>query len=204
VDSTEDKTGDVKSRILHAAADLFMERGFSGTTVREIGERAELSQSSLYHHAQSKGHLLRELHETHAREIVEMLENVIQSNAKPTLQLRGVINALMSVVHTHRAVVTVFLREGYALPQDARDEVNKDRERVHSIIDLVLTKGVEAGEFRSDLDIHLTRLAIVGMCNWSYQWYRPDGARSMSDVSNYFADLVVLGVRDTRRTRRSS
>ena len=51
------------------------------------------------------------------------------------------------------------------------------------------------GEFRQDLDIHLTRLAILGMCNWTYQWYRPDGPQDMDEISGHFADLVVMGAR---------
>ena len=48
-------SGDVKARILDVAARLFMEQGFAATSVREIGERAGVGQSSLYHHVRSKG-----------------------------------------------------------------------------------------------------------------------------------------------------
>ena len=59
---------DVKGRILQVAAELFMERGFGGTSVREIGERAGVGQSSLYHHVRSKGPLLQELHQSFAQD----------------------------------------------------------------------------------------------------------------------------------------
>jgi AcrR family transcriptional regulator len=195
---------EVKERILRAAADLFMERGFAGTSVREIGERAEVGQSSLYHHARSKGQLLRDLHGSFAQELIRLIEQVVASDASPTIQLRGVIDAVMSVVHTHRAEVTVYLRESYALPADARDEVGQERNKIDSMVDLILQRGLDSGEFRQDLDIHLTRLAILGMCNWSYQWYRPNGSQSMADISEYFADLAVRGVLSDRprRTRK--
>ena len=185
---------EVKERILRAAAELFMERGFAGTTVREIGERAKVGQSSLYHHARSKGELLRELHGRQAHEQFELLEKIITSNETPTAQLRATVSAIMSVVHTHRPVVTVYLREGHSLSEEARAEVNQERDKMHSLVDIIIRRGIESGEFRGDLDVHLTRLAILGMCNWSYQWYRPDGPQSMEKISEYFADLAVQGV----------
>jgi len=171
-----------------------MERGYAGTSVREIGERAGVGQSSLYHHARSKGQLLRELHGTFAQELIALLEKAAASDASPPDQLRSVIYAVLSVVETHRAVVTVYLRESYALSEEARQEVMQERDKMDFMVDLILKRGVESGDFRPDLDVHLTRLAILGMCNWSYQWYRPDGPQSMAEISKYFADVAMAGV----------
>ena len=194
----------VKQRILRAAAELFMERGFAGTTVREIGDRAEVGQSSLYHHARSKGQLLAEMHATHAREVLALLEEVVKSQQAPIVQLRGVIAALLAMVHTHRAVVTVYLRESHALSDEARKEVKRERIKVDSIVDLILKRGLKSGEFRPDLDVHLTRLAILGMINWAYQWYRPNGPQTIAEISEYFADLAeaaVVGERSRKSGR---
>ena len=179
---------------MDAAAELFMERGFGGTTVREIGERAGVGQSSLYHHARSKGQLLAELHAKHVQDLIGMLEEVVESDESPTVQLRGVISALLAMVHSHRAVVTVYLRETYALTPEAREEVREERKKTDSIIDRIITKGKECGEFRSDLDVFLTRRAILGMCNWTYQWYQPNGPRSIEEISENFADLALASV----------
>ena len=96
--------------------------------------------------------------------------------------------------------------DGATLSEEARQEVNKERDEIDSMVDLVLKRGIDSGEFRQDLDIHLTRLAILGMCNWSYQWYRPDGAQTMAEISDYFGDLAVAAVRGDRRrgTRKSA
>ncbi|MDP1737157.1 MAG: TetR/AcrR family transcriptional regulator [Caulobacter sp.] len=185
---------DVKERILRAAADLFMARGFAGTTVREIGEHAGVGQSSLYHHARSKGQLLAELHANFSGDLIGLLEEVVASQTSPTIQLRGVVATIMAVVHDHRAVATVYLRESYALSDERRAELGPERTKVNAIVDLILERGRSSGEFRSDLDIPLTRLAILGMCNWAYQWYRPDGRQTITEISECFADLAEAAV----------
>lgn len=191
------QTGDrsnVKERIVRAAADLFMERGFGGTTVREIGERAGVGQSSLYHHARSKGQLLAELHAKHAQDIIDRLDEILASKDTPTMQLRKVVKALTSMVDTHRAVVTVYLRESYALSGEARAQVAQERRKNDKTIESILQRGLETGEFRSDLDITLTRRAVLGMVNWTYQWYQPNGPQTIEQIGNYFSDLAVAAV----------
>lgn len=184
----------VKERIIKAAADLFMERGFGGTTVREIGERAGVGQSSLYHHAHSKGQLLAELHAKHVQDISGRLEAIVDSKDSSAVQLRGVVKALVDMVHTHKAVVTVYLRESYALSDEAREGVAQERKRNDTIIEQIIQRGIDSGEFRSDLDVTLTRRAILGMCNWAYQWYSPKGPYSIDDIGENFADLAEASV----------
>lgn len=193
-DKQANDRSNVKERIVKAAADLFMERGFGGTTVREIGERAGVGQSSLYHHAHSKGQLLAELHAKHVQDISGRLEAIEDSNASPAMQLREVVKALLAMVHTHKAVVTVYLRESYALSDKAREDVAVERKNNDTIIERIIQRGIDSGEFRSDLDVTLTRRAILGMCNWAYQWYSPKGPHSIDDIGENFADLAEASV----------
>ena len=186
--------GDVRARILEVAAQLFMEQGFAATSVREIGERASVGQSSLYHHVQSKGQLLYQLHQGFSKELLELLTAVVDSTSSPTDQLRGLVHVVLSVVESHQAEVTVFLREGHALPEGSRQEIQHDRDQVDAIVDKMIADGIAAGELRPDLDVTLTRLGILGMCNWTYQWFRPGGEHSSAKIADFFADLVINGV----------
>ena len=190
------RRNDVKERILDAAAALFMERGFAGTTVREIGEQAGVGQSSLYHHVHSKAQLLRQLHGTFVQDMLGQLELIVfaEELLSPTEQLRSVIHTILSSLDTHLPEVTVYLRESHALPERFRVEVTQERDKADMMVDIVLNRGITSGDFRPDLDVHLTRLAIFGMCNWGYQWYRPGGPQTIDEVSEYFADLVIRGV----------
>lgn len=185
---------DVKGRILSEAAQLFMEKGFAATSVREIGERAGVGQSSLYHHVRSKGQLLQQLHETFIQKLTDDLTAVASSDASPTQQLRDIVHVVLTVVETHQPEVTVFLRESHALPKESRKKIQRERDEVDVVVDGVLKRGIASGEFRKDLDVHLTRLAILGMCNWSYQWFRPGGQRSIEEISEYFANFALQGV----------
>lgn len=190
-----DSTEVTKERILRVAADLFMRHGYDGTSVREIGDKAGIGQSSLYHHMQSKAHLLKALHEQFIEEMLERMKEVSTGDDSPSDKLRRLIAVVLATIEMHQAEVTVFLREQHALPAEMRAAVVQQRDVVDRIVDGVIRDGIAKGEFRDDLDVRLMRLAVLGMCNWAYQWFRKNDKLSGSDIAAAFGDIAVAGIR---------
>jgi AcrR family transcriptional regulator len=185
---------DARERILEAAATLFMEHGFAATSVRMIGDLAGVGQSSLYHHAGSKGQILVDLHQSFNEVLLAELRSVAAGDASTEEKVRAIVRVVFSTVERHQARVTIYLRESHALPPDQVTRANATRDQVDAVLDEILEHGVKSGELRSDLNIRLTRLAIFGMCNWSYQWFRPGGAYPGEQIADHFADLVLNGI----------
>jgi hypothetical protein len=61
------------------------------------------------------------------------------------------------------------------------------------MVETVIERGARAGEFRP-LDPRLTTLAMFGMCNWSYQWYRQEGALRTRQIAYSFWDVFLRGI----------
>jgi hypothetical protein len=65
---------------------------------------------------------------------------------------------------------------------------------------------VASGEFRRDLDIRVASYGLLGMLNWSYKWYNPQGRLRIGEVADEFTALALAGVAATgaalARTRR--
>lgn len=62
--STERRTrerADTRQRILDAAREMFVERGYESTTMRAIADRIEYTPTAIYHHFRNKGALFAEL-----------------------------------------------------------------------------------------------------------------------------------------------
>ena len=56
------EAGSTRERILDAALDLFIEKGFDGTSLREIAEKLGFTKAALYYHYASKDDILMALH----------------------------------------------------------------------------------------------------------------------------------------------
>ncbi|MGH3756409.1 TetR/AcrR family transcriptional regulator [Actinophytocola sp.] len=183
-----------KDRILRVAAELFMRQGYSGTSVREIGQRAGISQSALYHHIQSKAHLLKALHQQFIVEMIDRLETVVDTDRSAPEKLRDIVGVVMSIIESHQPEVTVFLREQHALPPAMRRSIVRQRDRVDQLVDRVIRDGMAAGELRSDVDVRLIRLGILGMCNWAYQWFRSGERFSSEEIAAAFGVIAIEGI----------
>jgi len=84
---TEQENGSTKERLLQVAKDLFAQKGFHGTSTREITRQAGTNLSSLYFHWQSKENLyiavyrhLFQLLAGLAQEVVDLLEEGLRSH----------------------------------------------------------------------------------------------------------------------------
>ncbi len=54
----EEKSKETRSRLVQAAKELFLARGYESTTVDAVLDRADLSKGTFYHHFKSKSELL--------------------------------------------------------------------------------------------------------------------------------------------------
>jgi TetR/AcrR family transcriptional regulator, cholesterol catabolism regulator len=187
------RDGEPHEQILAAAADLFMKKGFHASTVREIGDRLGISQSSLYYHAKSKLQILVDLNESFMSRLLLSMEAIAVRPVGPSAKVRAVVAELVSAISQYQAEVTVVLHERRSLPARRLNPIQKHRDRIDEILDGIIQDGIDSGEFRR-LDVPLTRLALTGMCNWAYTWYHADGRMRPEQIADHFSSLFLEGV----------
>lgn len=183
---------DQRERLLQTAARLFAEKGYHGTGVAELGKAVDLGRGALYHHMGSKEELLVEISVRHVREMVEIGEQILASDASPPDKLRELSRRLMRTIAESLPEVTVFFHEVNALQGEAREEVLTKRDRFEAIWRAVIEEGVEKGYFRSGGG--LVTKALLGMHNYSYVWIDPDGRLSPEEIADEFCDLALRGL----------
>jgi TetR/AcrR family transcriptional regulator, cholesterol catabolism regulator len=190
-------------RILSAAVELFQDKGYHATSVREIGERAGVSQSSLYYHNRSKPQILVDLNQRFMDRLIPAIAEVADRDEPADLKITAIVDALMTILTQHQGEVTLVLHERRALPAGAAEHIQQQRDEVDALIDKVIRDGIREGVLR-DINVTLGRLALTGMTNWAYEWYRASGPLRPDQISSVFSDVVLngLGV-DTGRARKA-
>jgi AcrR family transcriptional regulator len=170
-----------------------MEQGYHATSVREIGEQLQLSQSSLYHHAKNKPQILVDLNDEFMSDLLEAMEEILERDAGALEKLEAVLNQLLRSIADHQAVVTVVLHERRSLPPRAAKKIQRQRDRVDAIIDEILREGIAEGSIR-EVQVPLVRLGLTGMCNWAYTWYDARGSLSAEEIARTFMDVLAHGI----------
>jgi len=92
----------------------------------------------------------------------------------------------------HRNFLTVFFSEEGNLPADMARRTRAERRTYDELVEGVIREGVDAGRL-APLPPRLVSFALLGMCNWLYQWYQPEGPLSVDEVARIFIALVEHG-----------
>ena len=195
-------TGDgaraLSSRVLDvrdAALTLFAERGYHGTTVRDIGSALGIRAPSLYNHIRSKQGLLQEIMLETSTAVWEEFEAAVSGVEDPEERLRRAMHAYVMRHTTHPREARIVNRELSSLEEPARSEVRALRKRHERAIRSIITDGVAAGSF--DLDTpSLGSFAILEMAVSVAGWFRSDGPLGAEEVAAHYAEFAVRLVRD--------
>jgi AcrR family transcriptional regulator len=196
---------DHRQEILRTAARLFQQRGYDATSMNDVAAALKLSKGGLYHHFQSKDEILFEIM-NHAMEITqERVINPVRGIADPDERLRALIRLHIEVVLSPRdREITVMLHENHPLPPALRKRINsRKKDYVHFLENLMAevqdkSRKKDHSNLRqagkNKVTPRAAAFALLGMINWIYQWYKPEGDLQTQNLIPQFTDLIFGGI----------
>jgi AcrR family transcriptional regulator len=192
-----------RMEVLDAAATVFMERGFTATSVDDIAEVLGSTKGRIYHYYRSKTDIFLDLLMLAMRDLLERIQVIAeQTELTPTERLHAAARMHASVMMTESARSRVAIQG--AEMHLMRDAGVKQREALNSFVRMrdeyeqyfaeMVHEGMAAGEFRS-IEPRLAAKPILGALNWINMWYRPRPGEDVSAIAEEFALFVVQGLR---------
>lgn len=183
-----------RREIFEAAARIFSEKGYAATSIQDVADAVGILKGSLYYYIDSKEDLLfgviQEAHEAGLANL-ERLHH-IQGNA--LVKLRFAIEAHLRSNIKNLVKVGVFFHDFRSLSGDRHDYIVTERDTYDQRFRALIRQGQEEGVITPDIDPKIASLAILGMVNWVYQWYRASGPAAPEELAATFADLVLGGL----------
>ena len=183
-----------RQEILRTAARLFQQQGYDATSMNDVAAALKLSKGGLYHHFQSKDEILFHIM-SHAMEITEeRVINVARRIDDPEERLRTLIRLHIQVVLSPEdREITVMLHENHPLPPALRRKINgRKKDYVHFVENLIAEVQRQRNS-SSTVTPRAATFALVGMINWIYQWYKPDGPLTGEAILRQFTDIFFRG-----------
>jgi TetR/AcrR family transcriptional regulator, cholesterol catabolism regulator len=180
--------------IIDAAARVFAERGYHGTTTQAIADVLGMRQASLYYYFPSKEAALEEVCARGTDAFVEGAERVAQQDATPLEKLALLIASHLAPIETMPDYVRVFINERRYLPDASRKRIGRKSRRIERAFEQVIQMGIDNGSIRPGVDARLAMLAVLGMCNAVINWRESDRGKDMRPIAAGFAQLVAQGL----------
>jgi TetR/AcrR family transcriptional regulator, cholesterol catabolism regulator len=186
---------DSRQEILRTAGRLFQQRGYDATSMNDVAAALKLSKGGLYHHFQSKDEILYEIM-NHAMDITqERVIDPVRSIADPEQQLRTLIRLHIEVVLSPRdREITVMLHENHPLPPPLRKKINARKKDYIHFLENLMGDVQRARRSTGRVSPRAAAFALLGMINWIYQWYKPEGELQAQNLVPQFTDLVLGGI----------
>ena len=180
--------------IVDAAANVFAERGYHGTTTQAIADVLGLRQASLYYYFPSKEAALELVCERGVDGFVESAEAILAGAGTPLEKLAALIAAHLTPNVSKRDYVKVFINERRYLPDASRRRIGRKSRRIERCFEEVIRTGIADGSVREGADVRLTMLAVLGMMNSVINWRADDQEANMDRIAAELGQLVVAGL----------
>jgi len=152
-----------RKQILDAALNLFAQKGYAATTVREIVDAAGITAPSLYYYFGNKDGLYMELMQTHCAMIDEAMALHTDTSESPRLRLKNLVGKIFQHViddkNFFRLMFTIYYGPSQGAPYC---DFISYHVKFHAAIKKILDEGIASGEIQSGNSGHMT-LIIRGV-----------------------------------------
>lgn len=196
-----------RREIEDVASTLFRERGYAGTSVRDIARAMDIQGASLYAHVASKQDVLRAIVERMALRFEHAADDALkgidggEGEATPTTRLAALTRAHVEVVTDDLERATVFVHEWRSLEPDLRARIAKRRDAYERRFRTVIADGVASGEFAT-VDPAAAAAFVLTALNGLVAWYQPSGRLEPAAIAVLYTDLAVRAAVGTNELGR--
>jgi TetR/AcrR family transcriptional regulator, cholesterol catabolism regulator len=176
------------------AAELFAQKGYRATTVREIADAAGILSGSLYHHFDSKESIAGEILSSFINEVLADYRGAVASAQSPRATLEQIVRSTSRTLSRHRAALAMLQNDwSYFAAQPRFAYLPKALREIERIWVTQLEAGKESGLFRADLDARLTYRLLRDVLWIPEQWRRTRGY-STDQVVDGFLRILFDGI----------
>ncbi len=186
--------GKQRSAIIGFAMHLFGKQGFSGTSMRDIANAVGILPGSLYAHIDGKEALLFEIVTDGIGRFIAAVSPHSAETSDPVERMRKMIVAHVEVVADNPERSQVVFHQWRYLGEANLPEAIARRQEYENYFVKVFQDGVAAGKFRSDINLRIAVLSILGALNWTPEWFSPHGRLAASSVGECMADTLLGGI----------
>jgi AcrR family transcriptional regulator len=187
-----------RREIEDVASSLFRERGYSGTSVRDIARALDIQGASLYAHVASKQDVLWAIvdrmatrFETAADAALEIAD--AEPEADPGTRLAALVRAHVGVITDDVERASVFVHEWRSLSTERRAEIGRRRDDYERRVRTLIAEGSASGTF-TEVDPVVAAAYLLTAINGVVSWYRPDGRVRPEALADAYAEFALRSV----------
>ncbi|MBT2658181.1 TetR family transcriptional regulator [Bacillus sp. ISL-18] len=185
----------MKHKLIETGIQLFDQNGFKSTSVQDIVQLLGVTKGTFYYYFDSKEELLKDIHLIYIEGLVQEQEEIIQNHKTTcTQKLYEIVRLLIRNIRTKRQSARIFTREMRHLSDKYINEIKEKRTEFRKNTQKLIEDAIQQSEFKQGLHPDIITMGILGITNWSYYWFNPDGEVSEEQVVEIFVNMILNGI----------
>jgi TetR/AcrR family transcriptional regulator, cholesterol catabolism regulator len=180
-----------QDEVARTAARVFAERGYDQTSVQELTEEIGLAAGGLYHYFPSKEQLLIRICDQLVEPLLERATELLALHEQPEQQLRALVRLWVEQVIEYRDNMLVFQQERHIIERGEQWRgIRSSRKRFERLVEDTLAR-VQGVRPELEWDPRIALSALLGMINYTAEWYRPRGRLGSEQIADGYVALLL-------------
>jgi len=181
--SDETRFQQQRDRVLKAAAHCFNQKGYSGTSLKDVADMLGLTDPALYYYVKNKEELVYLCYVRAADVGREAMEHAVAEGGSGLEQARRYLRYHIELMVGERGPIAI-MSEIPSLKVEHRDEVLELSRQHSKNFETLLQDGIKDGSIMA-CDVRMTGNAIMGSINWIPKWFHGDNLMADKIVSEF-------------------
>lgn len=183
-----------REQFYSVALQLFYEKGFKATSMRDIAGKLDIQAATLYNYVKSKHQILENFLFEAANEFHDGISQISHSSYSPLEKLKAVISLNVRLTVERPYQVALLLGEWKHLKDDKKEDFLKNRNSYESMFRKIIEEGIDQGEFRN-MDLEIAMQAVLSSIRWLFTWYA-SGKKQINpfELEKQMVDFILGGV----------
>lgn len=181
-----------QKQIFDVASKLFVQKGYHGTTIRDIARASGLGLGPIYDYVMNKEEILFLVH----REIVELnhrkIEESISGIDDPKEKMKKAITAQINLCNDYQDLYLFIYQEAHILAKPFRKDIIRIERKTISLFEQIISEGQKTGVFRKMNPRVVANMVILFNHGWVLR--RWDLSCSIEAQSNFTSDFVLKAI----------
>ena len=188
------KKASKKELILRRAAAMFREKGFSGTSMRDLAEMVGIEAASLYNHIRSKNEILEAICFNVANIFNSNMEVVESNGQKSIAKIEELLRFHIRQMVENYEGVYVSDREWKHLDEPYLSNFQNQRRNYRKKFAAIIEEGIEKNEIRK-IDAPTAVLIILHAVSGIESWHRSKAKISAQELEENMLKIMIDGLR---------
>lgn len=189
---TTDRIEETPAEIRRVALEMFVSRGYDGSSIRDIASEVGIRGASMYHHFSSKEEILWDLTRLALDDLAASWHSARDATGadEPEVRLRAFVRSGVEYHARHRTEAMLVNSQLHRLSPEHFSIAAQRRRSYEEELTAIVGDCVATGQY-SVPDVRLTVYAILQMTSAIATWFKPEGRLSVAQVAGIYETLAL-------------